>query len=217
MSQSQTLDEPALPWDPLNFIQGDPITAKQALGNSIVVLELWATWCPPCRSSIPHINSLQQQLAKRGVVIVGVSNETDEPKIRKFVQSMGSSMSYRVAIDSEGLMNEWQDKYRVQGIPAAFVIDHKGRVRFSCHPMDPKFSDKLDQLANELAQDKAKGGQSQSTPSFSANELRALNENELASKSIKELIALMKGAGIDPSGCIEKNDLIGRIHGREAI
>ena len=201
MSSSQTLNDPALPWDGLHYLQGTPITAAAALNNSIVVLEQWATWCPPCRTSIPHLNSLQQRYAKHGVVILGITNETDDGKLRKFIASMRSSMEYRVAMDTDGVMQEWSDKYRVQGIPHCFVIDWTGRVRWSGHPM-AGLDDKLDALVNEFKKWKATHG------------LRAMTAEQLQSQSVTELMQSMRAAGIDTSGCIEKSDLISRILGK---
>ena len=103
---------------------------------SVVVLEMWATWCPPCRTSIPHLTDLQKKFkgkctraqwlhsllthccvaADQGVIFIGVSNE-QEPAVKRFVEQMGSKMDYRVAIDPKGVTSAYTSKYNVRGIP----------------------------------------------------------------------------------------------------
>ena len=190
------------------------------------------SWCPPCRSSIPHINSLYQQYGKHGVNVVGVTNETDEAKLRKFIAQMGAKMSYPVAVDTSDVMREYSEMSRAQGIPHAYIVDWAGRVRWQGHPMSG-LGDKLDVLVNERKQHLAKlgstagasgagvaGAEAGSTAQqrgAAANSLRALSDEELSGKSVKELMAAMKAAGIDTTGCIEKGDLIDKIKGKAAV
>ena len=190
------------------------------------------SWCPPCRSSIPHINSLYQQYGKHGVNVIGVTNETDEPKLRKFIQQMGAKMTYPVAVDTQDVMREYSDRYRAEGIPHAYIVDWAGRVRWQGHPMSG-MGDKLDVLVNERKQHLAQlgsgaaavgagaaGAEAGSTAQqrgAAANALRALSGEELGGKSVKDLMAAMKAAGIDTTGCIEKSDLIDKIRGKAAV
>ena len=224
---SQSLNDAALPWSPLTFIQGEPVTAATSLHKHIVVLEQWATWCPPCRTSIPHLNSLHQRYHKQGVRIVGISNEGDKAKLLKFIVGVKGGMGYPVAMDEEGVMDRWQEHYRVQGIPHAYLIDWNDRVRWSGHPM-AGLDDKLEVLVNEFKQWKAKQGQEGGAGAAAAaaaagngvaaaeaaKKMRCLSEEELQGKGTGELMRMMKEAGIDTAGCIEKSDLISRIHGK---
>ena len=218
---SSLINDSALPWDGLTFIQGDPVTPSTSHHAHITVLEQWATWCPPCRSSIPHLNSLAQRYHKQGVRVVGVTNETDRGKLLKFIAGMGSSFKYAVAMDENGVMDDWQSRYKVQGIPHAYVIDHEGRVRWSGHPM-AGLDGVLERLVGELKQWQAKqaggggaggGGGVGKVDEAKAGRLRGMSEEELRGKGVGELMRLMKEAGIDSAGCIEKGDLISRIHG----
>jgi len=173
------------------------------------VLEQWATWCPPCRSSIPHLNSLAQKYGKHGAVFIGITNETDLSKLNKFISSMGNKMTYRVAMDPNESMNYYTEKYDVRGIPHAFIIDHLGRVRWSGHPMATDLDSTLESLANEL---KAYKEQSQATVSLSNKSTEELNN-----MSTKELLTAMKNAGISDKGCVEKSDLVAKIQGRTTL
>jgi len=210
---------PSFPIDHLSFVQGNKFTLDDAKFKNIVVLESWATWCGPCRSSIPHLNSLYQKFGKRGVLFVGVTNEDDRTAIARFISSMSNQMTYPVAIDESGDMAAYETKYSIRGIPHALIIDHNGKVVWSGHPMQADFEEKLDVLTNELAQFKAKQSASPSSSSApppsssSAVDVKKLNESELNGLSIKQLIAGMKAANIDMTGCIEKSELIDRIRG----
>lgn len=103
--------------------------AKPDLAGKPMLLEFWATWCPPCRKSIPHLNELWGKYKDRGLEIVGV---TDEPaqKVRSFMRSM--PMDYHVASDTTGRLGE---KLGVTGIPHAFLVNKEGVIVWEGHPM----------------------------------------------------------------------------------
>ena len=103
------------------------------------VVEFWATWCPPCRKSIPHLNDLSQSLRRKGVTIIGVSDESPEV-VSKFVKKQGTGMSYTVIADPDGgYKKAWMQAASAKGIPTAFIVGPTGRIAFIGHPMDPSF------------------------------------------------------------------------------
>ena len=123
----------------LHMVQGDPIVPFG--GDKVFVVEFWATWCGPCRQSIPHINKIYQELAPQGLVVVGVSDET-VAKVKPFVKSMGSSMSYTVVVQrpEDSFMKErWMTAAEQNGIPCAFVVNRAGKIVYIGHPMEPEF------------------------------------------------------------------------------
>jgi peroxiredoxin len=128
------------------WIKGEPVDLAEAKGKNVIVVEFWATWCGPCRVSIPHLTDLQQRFQDRGVVVIGVSDES-AADVQPFVDNMGDKMDYRVALDRNRQTAEaYMAAFGVNGIPHAFVIDREGRIAWHGHPMSG-----LDQVLDRLA------------------------------------------------------------------
>jgi len=102
---------------------------KPALSGHPLLIEFWATWCPPCRASIAHLNTLNKKYHDRGLEIVGISGE-DKAVVERFRKS--TAMDYNVALDPEQAL---AGQFQVQAIPQAWLFDKDGRVIWSGHPM----------------------------------------------------------------------------------
>jgi len=94
--------------------------------DKIVIVEFWATWCPPCRKSIPHLKELHEKYKDKGVVLVSLTNEPAET-ILEFNKKAG--MTWVVGAES----NSGQ-AYGVSGIPAAYIVAD-GKIVWNGHPM----------------------------------------------------------------------------------
>jgi len=131
---SGKLGSPAASLQGLQWVKGGPVEIKK---GSVYVVEFWATWCPPCRKSIPHLTELQHQFKDKGVTIIGVSNETAEV-VKPFVaEERAGKMDYTVAIDPQGRISQgYMGAFGIQGIPHAFIVDKDGNLAWHCHPMD---------------------------------------------------------------------------------
>jgi thiol-disulfide isomerase/thioredoxin len=122
------------------WIQGEPIN-EFAAGKAYIV-EFWATWCGPCRTSIPHLNEIATKFESKGLIVLGQNVwENDESAVAPFVKKMGDKMTYRVALDDmegskKGKMAEtWMTAAGQNGIPSAFLVDTKGQIAWIGHPM----------------------------------------------------------------------------------
>lgn len=127
------LGDPAAPLAIKEWVKGSPVDVQD--GKNIYVVEFWATWCPPCLTSIPHLTELQKKFKDKGVVIIGVSDETAE-KVKPFVEKRGDAMNYTVALDDGRKTSErYMQAYGQGGIPTAFIVGRDKKVLWVGHPM----------------------------------------------------------------------------------
>ncbi len=138
---SLRVGDPAPKLQPAKWVQGEPVNEFES-GKAYLV-EFWATWCGPCRASIPHLNELHTKYRDKGLVVIGQNCwERDDALVAPFVKNMGDKMSYRVALDDKrdsqkGRMAEtWMDAAQRKGIPSAFLVDTKGKLAWIGHPME---------------------------------------------------------------------------------
>ncbi len=164
------------------WLNGPAAEPAEGDGKTVYVVEFWATWCGPCRTTIPHLNQLHKKLKDRGVVIIGVTTE-DEATARPFMEKM--NMSYRVALDTDRTTEEtWMKD--VEGIPHAFIVDRGGRVIWAGHPMDG-----LEQTLDDVLEGRFDPEKLRRQRADEAELMRALQTGEIAraSATLDRLIA----------------------------
>jgi thioredoxin-like negative regulator of GroEL len=92
----------------------------------VVVLDFWATWCPPCVASLPALDRLQKRYAGRGLAVVGVNQEPGSaPRVRAFVE--GRELGFPMVLDPGHVARA----YGVHSLPTTFVVDAGGVIRAS--------------------------------------------------------------------------------------
>ncbi len=136
---SLTIGSPAPPLAIAKWMKGEPIGGFEA--GQVYVVEFWATWCGPCRTSMPHMSSVQESYGDE-VQIVGITRE-NEAIVSKFLekeQSAGKLWSdvikYRLALDAGDATNSAYMKAAQQsGIPTAFIVGKDGIIEWIGHPM----------------------------------------------------------------------------------
>ena len=127
-------------------LDGDSVSLASMRGEA-VLLNLWATWCVPCRTETPYLQSISEEYGERGLRVVGVSQDVGDAvdDIRAFVQRFG--VTYTILLDPQmrGL-----DLYQVNGLPGTFLIDRDGILRWMQYgPIregDPAFLKALDDV-----------------------------------------------------------------------
>ncbi|UCD76734.1 MAG: TlpA family protein disulfide reductase [Phycisphaerales bacterium] len=118
------------------WLNGSEVAIQE---GKVYVIDFWATWCKPCRATIPHFNELHEQYGDEGLVIIGVSKE-ESATVERFVRKQGSKMSYLVAIDRrESTWRAWMDAAGRDTIPTVFVIDRSGKIQFVGNPHEDRF------------------------------------------------------------------------------
>jgi len=158
--------KPAPALTPEKFIKGEAVKAFEP--GKVYVVEFWATWCPPCVESIPHLTEIQKR--NPDITVIGVAGfergqdaAANEKMVTSFVEKRGDQMAYRVAFDSDGSMGrDWMQAAHQAGIPCAFVVGGDGKV---AHIGNPGDSDSLEQaIAKAKAAAKASNGAAEQKP-----------------------------------------------------
>lgn len=96
-------------------------TSLKDFSGSVVVLNFWATWCPPCVSEMPSLEALHKKLGKKGVSVVAVNDYEAREKPLRFIKKYG--YSFKVLVDEEGKTSE---AYKATVLPTTFIIDKNG-------------------------------------------------------------------------------------------
>lgn len=105
---------------------GDSVSLAAQRGK-VVLLNVWATWCHPCRDEIPELQALHERYAARGLELVGVSVDTEgaDDVIREFMRDF--NMTYPVWRDPGERVSA---QFHIVGVPATFLIDREGVLRW---------------------------------------------------------------------------------------
>ena len=107
-------------------IDGDSVSLAELRGT-VVLLNIWATWCHPCRDEIPVLQRLHETYAARGLALVGVSVDArgEERQIREFARGFG--MTYPIWHDPDERVSA---TFLAVGVPATYLIDREGILRW---------------------------------------------------------------------------------------
>jgi len=130
---------------PTEWIKGDLKELNFGDGKTIYVIDVWGSYCKPCKESIAHLTKLQKKYKNQNVVVVGLSDE-DAETVKKYVAQMGKKMEYNIAIDGNHQMfDSYLKPFNVKLIPHTFIINQHGCIIWHGHPMD-----KLEGVIEEL-------------------------------------------------------------------
>lgn len=213
MTQDLTLGSKAPKLELKKFLKGEPV--KEFEKGKTYVVEFWATWCGPCRATIPHLTKLQKQY--KDVSFIGVAILEDDPEeVEKFVEEMGDKMDYRVALDlipedgdgGDGAMvKNWMDPAGQKGIPVAFIINDEGQVAWLGHPGE--IDDPLEKIVKgtwDLAAE--------------ATKLKAIiaerKKMEAAQAKLGKLYAEFEASG-DPTDLLKELDTVAKLYPDRAL
>jgi thiol-disulfide isomerase/thioredoxin len=103
----------------LESIQGDKITLSKLKGK-IVILDFWATWCPPCRVAIPNLIKLYDKYQSQDLIVLGIALD-DKNAVIKLAQEI--KINYPVLLDDKTTAK----KYEIHSIPTLYLLDKKGK------------------------------------------------------------------------------------------
>ena len=105
----------------LTDLSGKIWTLKDLRGK-VVLVNFWATWCPPCRKEMPDLETLYRRFGPQGLVILGISDE-EAAKVKPFISQQ--KVTYPVLLDPGRKVNEL---FQIEGIPKTFIYDRDGKI-----------------------------------------------------------------------------------------
>lgn len=107
----------------LNDINGKSIKLTNYLGK-VVIIDFFATWCPPCRNEIPHFVSLKNKYAKKGFIMIGIGLDADEKgNMKNFIKKY--KINYPILVANDLVKKSYGG---IRAIPTTFVINKKGQI-----------------------------------------------------------------------------------------
>jgi thiol-disulfide isomerase/thioredoxin len=118
----------------LTTLQGQPLSL-QGLAGRVVVMDFWATWCPPCRESVPELKELTRKYPTEKLVLISVSADKDENQWKEFVGK--KKMDWAQYRDPQGQILE---SFGIHSFPTYLVIDGEGVIRERIHGLNPQES-----------------------------------------------------------------------------
>jgi peroxiredoxin len=121
--EAEAMEGKAAPDFTLRDLQDNSVSLR-SLRGSVVVLDFWATWCGPCRASLPKLDELNREIADEGVKIFAVNLREEKAAAQKFADATGLRLP--VLLDDSGKVAQ---TYAVSGIPQTVVIDKRGVIR----------------------------------------------------------------------------------------
>jgi DsbE subfamily thiol:disulfide oxidoreductase len=129
----------------MSEVNGGAINLENFKGK-VILLNFWATWCPPCIKEMPFLEAAYEKYKAEGLVIVGINYNEDKETVLHFIQ--GKGVTFPVAIDKDLRMTR---TYQVLSLPATFIIDRKGIIRDKYRGEMTKeiFSEKVEPLLSE--------------------------------------------------------------------
>ena len=121
-TQSAQVGNPA-PDFQLQDLDGQPVALSNLKGKA-VLLNFWATWCPPCRREMPYLQEICDEWPEEWLVVLTINIGESASKVREFIQNYG--LSFPVLLDTK---EDVAQKYNIRGIPTTFFIDKDGIIR----------------------------------------------------------------------------------------
>jgi len=118
---SVELQEGAMVPDVLLKRFGGGETQLSAIPAKVVMVNFWATWCPPCRAEMPSMERLYQKLKGQGLVVLGVDLQEDAKSVQKFVEE--HKLTFPILLDSDGRVGT---TYGARSIPTTYIIGRDG-------------------------------------------------------------------------------------------
>jgi thiol-disulfide isomerase/thioredoxin len=117
-------DKPQAPKFSLKNLAGEVVKSQDFAGK-VVVINFWATWCPPCRAEMPSMEKAAQLLKDRNVVFIGVHVGKKTSSVGAFVKEF--KLTFPIVLD---IANEYVGRWPLRGLPSTFIVDKQGKLAY---------------------------------------------------------------------------------------
>jgi thiol-disulfide isomerase/thioredoxin len=147
MQGSQPKDKAAVPAPDFTLadLDGKQVALSGFRGKKVVIIDFWATWCGPCRMTMPALHSYAQK-NKKTVEVLSIDQQEDPRRVAEFINAQSYS-GLHVLLDRDGAVSQ---AYRVYGIPTLFVIDKQGLLRHKFMGYRPDLEQYIAQVISQL-------------------------------------------------------------------
>jgi peroxiredoxin len=110
----------------LSDLAGNTVSPEKFKGK-VLLIDFWATWCPPCRKEIPNLKKDFAELNPKGFEILGISLDTDRKKLDDYIKD--NNLKWTMTYSGKGWKDDTVDKFGVHSIPSTWLVDKKGNLR----------------------------------------------------------------------------------------
>ena len=117
--------------------------------GKVVLLDFWATWCPPCRAAMPHLAEMQEEYRAKGLVVLGMNMDQNRDDLTQFLS--GQTVNYPMLAVDEATRAAYGG---VASIPQTFLIDRAGQVRQKFLGYDHKIAAQMEEAVQKLLREK---------------------------------------------------------------
>jgi thiol-disulfide isomerase/thioredoxin len=133
----------------VNKMKGDATIDLGTMKGELVLLDIWASWCGPCKQELPMLDDMASRLHHRGVEVLAVSVDQDRENVVKFLGARGH-WALTIAHDSKG---EIADRLQPDKMPTSYIIDRQGIIRYVNYGFVPSDAATIERRLADLAGD----------------------------------------------------------------
>jgi peroxiredoxin len=105
----------------------DEVVTLESLRGKVVLLNFWATWCPPCRREMPSMERVYRAMSGEPFTVVAINEYEDADHVFAYVGQLGTNPSFPILFDPDSSVAE---AYNVRGLPSTYLIDKRGHIRY---------------------------------------------------------------------------------------
>jgi thiol-disulfide isomerase/thioredoxin len=139
----------------LTGLNNQAVTLSQFKGNSVVLLDFWASWCAPCRKSIPHLKTIYNKYHSKGLIVIAVSLDEDRKSWIDAVKQDSTEIWYHIPIAEKWPKGPWTNddidqNYYYRAIPELFLIDKNGKIIYRLVGYSKENEESLDSLLSQI-------------------------------------------------------------------